>query len=340
MNEEQQLQTTNNEMLELEDKLSPVQLSQAQQLADQLADEKTNTILNYGKDVQKKMSSFTDTVLENVRSKDTGEIGKSLRALVTDLNQANPDKLSNQRTGLLKFWNKLKSSAFEMTAKYQEVSVQIEKVARNLEGQEAKLLQDNETLDQIYQANMDYYDSLNVLIVGGQMRLKTMKHEISELESDNPSQMDLQLLQDKQASYERLVQRLNDLMLTREITIQQAPQIRLIQNSNSVLSEKIQSSITTAIPLWKNQVTIAISILRQKDAVSAQNAVTDATNDLLKKNSQMLRQSTVDVAKASQRGVVDVDTLKETQQNLIATIKEVMTIQDQENKSVRTFKRN
>lgn len=331
MNEEKQVQPVKNELPVLKEKLSPAQLTKAQELARQLEDGKTNTVLNYGKDVQEQMSSFTDTVLVNVRNKDTGEVGDSLRSLVANLNEANPEKLKGQRGGILRFFGKIKTSVFEMTAKYQEVSVQIEKVSQNLASQETKLLHDNDVLDEMYQANMDYYDSLNILLAGGQMRLEALDKEITDLQAKvsgvDANQMEIQALQDKQANRERLAQRLNDLMLTREITIQQAPQIRLIQNANSILSEKIQSSITTAIPLWKNQVAIAISILRQKDAVNAQNAVADATNDLLKKNSQMLRQSSVEVAQAVQRGVVDVDTLKETQANLIATIKDVMDVQ-------------
>lgn len=331
MNEEKQVQPVKNELPALKEKLSAAQFSKAQQLAAQLEDGKTNTVLNYGKEVQEQMSSFTDTVLVNVRNKDTGEVGDSLRSLVANLNEANPEKLKGQRGGILRFFGKIKASVFEMTAKYQEVSVQIEKVSQNLAAQETKLLHDNDVLDEMYQANMNYYDSLNVLLAGGQMRLESLDKEIAELQTKvadaDANQMEIQLLQDKQANRERLAQRLNDLMLTREITIQQAPQIRLIQNANSILSEKIQSSITTAIPLWKNQVAIAISILRQKDAVNAQNAVADATNDLLRKNSQMLRQSSVEVAQAVQRGVVDVDTLKETQANLIATIKDVMDVQ-------------
>jgi uncharacterized protein YaaN involved in tellurite resistance len=331
MNEEKQVQPVKNELPVLKEKLSPAQLTKAQELARQLEDGKTNTVLNYGKDVQEQMSSFTDTVLVNVRNKDTGEVGDSLRSLVANLNEANPEKLKGQRGGILRFFGKIKTSVFEMTAKYQEVSVQIEKVSQNLASQETKLLHDNDVLDEMYQANMDYYDSLNILLAGGQMRLEALDKEITDLQAKvsgvDANQMDIQALQDKQANRERLAQRLNDLMLTREITIQQAPQIRLIQNANSILSEKIQSSITTAIPLWKNQVAIAISILRQKDPVNAQNAVADATNDLLKKNSQMLRQSSVEVAQAVQRGVVDVDTLKETQANLIATIKDVMDVQ-------------
>lgn len=185
----------------------------------------------------------------------------------------------------------------------------------------------------MYQVNLDYYKSLNVLIVGGQLRSAEMQNEIEEkqavLDEQAADQMQYQVLRDLKDQKDRLEQRVNDLLLTREITIQQAPQIKLIQNANSILSEKIHSSINTAIPLWKNQVGIAISLLRQKNALEAQEAVADATNELLKKNSSMLRQQTVDVVKATQRGVVDVETLKATQADLVATLQEVMTVQQE-----------
>ncbi len=279
------------------------------------------------------MTKFTDEVLLNVKNKDTGEIGESLRNLVVSLDSADPEKMVNSNRGIRRFFNKLRLSVFEMTAKYQEVSVQIDQVTERLKAQEASLLEDNAILDQMYQVNLDYYKSLNVLIVGGQLRSAEMQNEIEEkqavLDEQAADQMQYQVLRDLKDQKDRLEQRVNDLLLTREITIQQAPQIKLIQNANSILSEKIHSSINTAIPLWKNQVGIAISLLRQKNALEAQEAVADATNELLKKNSSMLRQQTVDVVKATQRGVVDVETLKATQADLVATLQEVMNVQQE-----------
>lgn len=325
-------QTSLTGLANLKDDLNETELQQAQEYAKSLQSAKQNTIINYGKEIQDKMSGFTDQVLENVKNKDTGEVGDSLRDLVSQLNAADPEKLqADNRNGILKLFSKMKRSVFEMTARYQEVSAQIDGVSQKLAVQESTLLKDNDTLDTMYEANMAYYRSLNTLLVGGQLRKEELGREIqtlkAKLSQDASNQMQVQELNDLNAQVDRLDRRLNDLMLTREITIQQAPQIRMIQNANSILSEKIQASINTAIPLWKNQVAISLSLLRQKDAVNAQNAVTDATNDLLKKNSQMLRQSTVDVVKATQRGVVDVETLRETQDNLIATMQEVMTIQ-------------
>lgn len=322
------------DLLKIKAKLTPEQLVQAQNYAVALKDSRQNAITDYGKEVQDQMSQFTDEVIGNVKSKEVGEIGDTLQSLVTSLNSADPEKLSGDKKPKI-FWlfKKIKDSVFEMTAKYQEVSAQIGKIATKLENQENDLLKNNDMLDEMYTANQKYFQQLNTLIVGGQIRRDELNKEMAALQADvdagKADQMDVQNLQDMKAQADRLDHRLSDLMLTREITIQQAPQIRLIQNNNSVLSEKIQSSITTAIPLWKNQVAIALSLLSQKDAVKAQDAVANTTNELLKKNSEMLHESTVDVAKASQRGLVDVDTLKETQENLISTIQEVMQIQSE-----------
>lgn len=322
------------DLLKIKAKLTPEQLVQAQNYAVALKDSRQNAITDYGKEVQDQMSQFTDEVIGNVKSKEVGEIGDTLQSLVTSLNSADPEKLSgDKKPKIFRLFKKIKDSVFEMTAKYQEVSAQIGKIATKLENQENDLLKNNDMLDEMYTANQKYFQQLNTLIVGGQIRRDELNKEMAALQADvdagKADQMDVQNLQDMKAQADRLDQRLSDLMLTREITIQQAPQIRLIQNNNSVLSEKIQSSITTAIPLWKNQVAIALSLLSQKDAVKAQDAVANTTNELLKKNSEMLHESTVDVAKASQRGLVDVDTLKEAQENLISTIQEVMQIQSE-----------
>ena len=322
------------DLLKIKSKLTPEQLVQAQNYAVALKDSRQNAITDYGKEVQDQMSQFTDEVIGNVKSKEIGEIGDTLQNLVTSLNSADPEKLSgDKKPKIFRLFKKIKDSVFEMTAKYQEVSAQIGKIATKLENQENDLLKNNDMLDEMYTANQKYFQQLNTLIVGGQIRRDELNKEMTALQADmnagRADQMDVQNLQDMKAQADRLDHRLSDLMLTREITLQQAPQIRLIQNNNSVLSEKIQSSITTAIPLWKNQVAIALSLLSQKDAVKAQDAVANTTNELLKKNSEMLHESTVDVAKASQRGLVDVDTLKETQENLISTIQEVMQIQSE-----------
>lgn len=314
----------------IKEKLSPEELTEAANMAATISEDKQSSILDYGKTQQEGLSSFSNTVLVKVQNNELGEIGDSLRKLVASLNETNPDKLSQSDASLFaKLFSKVKASIFEMTAKYQEVSVQIDRSAQQLSKQEAKLLQDNDLLDDMYQQNLKFYQSLNLLIVGASMKHDEITKQIQRLQSTATDQMAAQQVQDLAATQDRLEKRMMDLMLTRAITIQQAPQIRLIQNSNTVLAEKIQSSITTAIPLWKNQVVIALALLNQKDALAAQNAVAETTNDLLKKNSKLLSQSAVEVAKASQRGVVDIDTLKQTQDDLINTITETLKIQQE-----------
>ncbi|WP_413476442.1 toxic anion resistance protein [Latilactobacillus fuchuensis] len=310
--------------------LTPEELAQAQVLSEQLSVNQQNTVIEYGKHQQLELSSFANDVLGKVKNKDLGEIGDSLRVLVKSLNEANPDKLVQKNDSVFaKLFVRLRTSLFEMTAKYQEVSVQIDNSAEQLAKQEKILLEDNQLLDEMYTQNLRFYQELNVLIVGAQLKDEQLTAEIAELQPTlvNADQMALQQLQDLKAMQDRLSKKANDLLLTREITIQQAPQIRLIQSSNSVLAEKIQASISTVIPLWKNQVGIALALLSQKEALQTQNAVADATNDLLKKNSELLHQSAVEIAQASQRGVVDIETLKETQTNLINTISDVLQIQ-------------
>lgn len=314
----------------IKEKLSQEELTEATNMAATISEDKQSSILDYGKTQQEGLSTFSNTVLVKVQNNELGEIGDSLRKLVTSLNETNPDKLSQSDASLFaKLFSRVKASIFEMTAKYQEVSVQIDRSAQQLSKQEAKLLKDNDLLDDMYQQNLKFYQSLNLLIVGASMKHAEISEQIQRLQSTATDQMAAQQVQDLAATQDRLEKRMMDLMLTRAITIQQAPQIRLIQNSNTVLAEKIQSSITTAIPLWKNQVVIALALLNQKDALAAQNAVAETTNDLLKKNSKMLSQSAVEVAKASQRGVVDVDTLKQTQDDLINTITETLKIQQE-----------
>lgn len=311
-------------------KLTSEELATATEMAETISEDKQSSILDYGKTQQEGLSTFSNTVLVKVQNNELGEIGDSLRKLVTSLNETNPDKLSQSDASLFaKLFSRVKASIFEMTAKYQEVSVQIDRSAQQLNQQESKLLKDNDLLDDMYQQNLKFYQSLNLLIVGASIKHAEIATQIASLQQTATDQMAAQHVQDLAATQDRLEKRMTDLMLTRAITIQQAPQIRLIQNSNTVLAEKIQSSITTAIPLWKNQVVIALALLNQKDALAAQNAVAETTNDLLKKNSKMLSQSTIEVAKASQRGVVDVETLKQTQDDLINTITETLKIQQE-----------
>lgn len=248
------------------------------------------------------------------------------------LQEANPDELrAGEGNFFQRMFGKVKQSIYEITAKYQKIGAQIDKVAVKLEHEKDGLIKDNQMLEQMYQKNKDYFDALNIYIAAGELKIDELQNQIipqavakAQASGD---QMDVQIVNDYTQFLDRLEKRIHDLRLTRQVTIQQAPQIRLIQNTNQVLAEKIQSSIHTAIPLWKNQVVIALTLLRQKDAVTAQRQVSETTNDLLKKNAELLKVSAIETAKENERGIIDIETLQKTQDDLIETIQETLRIQ-------------
>ncbi|MGO1455118.1 MAG: toxic anion resistance protein, partial [Lacticaseibacillus paracasei] len=259
-------------------------------------------------------------------------VGDALTSLMTRLNEANPDELKAENNNIFrKLFGRVKRSIYEITAKYQKIGAQIDTIANRLETSQRGLLNDNKLLDELYDQNKAYFDALNIYIEAANLKLrelndKTIPEAVKAAEAAN-DQMAIQQVNDLKQFASRLDKRAYDLQLARQITIQQAPQIRLIQNTNQALAEKIQASINTAIPLWKNQVAIALTLLRQKDAVTAQRQVSQTTNDLLKKNSDMLKISSIETAKENERGVVDIETLTQTQNDLIDTLKQTLQIQ-------------
>lgn len=319
---------------ELLNQLSPEQQQQAQQLAEQLDVNDQQAVLNYGAQAQKKLGAFSQTMLNQVQSQETGEIGDSLTSLMYRLNEANPDELRAEDSNVFKrMFGKIKKSVYEVTAKYQKIGAQIDGIAIKLEKEKDGLMRDNETLEGLYAKNKAYFDALNIYIAAGQLKMQALDQTeipaaMAKAENDN-NQMAVQEVNDLNQFKNRLEKRTYDLELARQITLQQAPQIRLIQNTNQALAEKIQASINTAIPLWKNQVAIALTLLRQKDAVTAQRQVSETTNDLLKKNSAMLKMSSIETAKENERGVVDIETLQKTQNDLVETLQETLKIQQE-----------
>ncbi|MEJ1298985.1 toxic anion resistance protein [Latilactobacillus sakei] len=319
---------------ELLNQLSPEQQQQAQQLAEQLDVNDQQAVLNYGAQAQKKLGAFSQTMLNQVQSQETGEIGDALTSLMYRLNEANPDELRAEDSNVFKrMFGKIKKSVYEVTAKYQKIGAQIDGIAIKLEKEKDGLMRDNETLEGIYAKNKAYFDALNIYIAVGQLKMQALDQTeipaaMAKAENDN-NQMAVQEVNDLNQFKNRLEKRTYDLELARQITLQQAPQIRLIQNTNQALAEKIQASINTAIPLWKNQVAIALTLLRQKDAVTAQRQVSETTNDLLKKNSAMLKMSSIETAKENERGVVDIETLQKTQNDLVETLQETLKIQQE-----------
>ncbi|MDE3315034.1 MULTISPECIES: toxic anion resistance protein [Lacticaseibacillus] len=313
-------------------KLSPEQEAKAQDLASKIDVTKGETVLNYGADAQKQLGVFSQNMLTKVQSQDTGAVGDALTSLMTRLNEANPDELKAENNNIFrKIFGRVKRSIYEITAKYQKIGAQIDTIANRLETSQQGLLNDNKLLDELYDQNKAYFDALNIYIEAANLKLaelndKTIPEAAKAAEAAN-DQMAIQQVNDLRQFASRLEKRAYDLQLARQITIQQAPQIRLIQNTNQALAEKIQASVNTAIPLWKNQVAIALTLLRQKNAVTAQRQVSETTNDLLKKNSEMLKISSIETAKENERGVVDIETLTQTQNDLIDTLKQTLQIQ-------------
>ncbi|POM99161.1 toxic anion resistance protein [Bacillus halotolerans] len=307
----------------------------AYQLAEQIDHNNMNSIVLYGSQAQSKLLNFSHTMIDHVQKKDVGEIGEILGELMKKLEQVNPDELQSKKKGFLaRMFGKVSHSLQEVLSKYQKTSVQIDRISLKLEHSKNALLSDNKLLEQLYDKNKEYFSALNVYIAAGELKLdelrtKTIPELKRQAESNEHNQMAVQEVNDLIQFADRLDKRVHDLLLSRQITIQSAPQIRLIQNTNQVLAEKIQSSIVTAIPLWKNQVAIALTLLRQRNAVDAQQKVSDTTNDLLLKNAELLKTNTIETVKASERGIVDIDTLKKVQESLISTLEETLTIQEE-----------
>lgn len=314
--------------------LSAERQEQARALAEKIDAGDSQSIVSYGAMAQKQIGEFSHQLISQVQNQDLGVVGEELRNLLAHLNETDPSQLTNQKQSRLQRWfKKQKASLYEMNAKYQKVGYQIDEIANHLGKQKNVLLNDNLQLESLYQQNLAFFDALNVYIAAAQIKADKLRNEdlpaLKQAITSSDDQMNIQKVADLEQFINRLEKRIYDLELTRQITIQQAPQIRLIQNTNQNLAEKIQSSIYTAIPLWKNQIAIQLSLYRQKDALDAQIAVTDTTNQLLTENSELLKQSSIETARQSERGVVDIETLKHSQQNLIDTIKETMAIQEE-----------
>ena len=316
------------------DTLDEQHQEQARALAKQIDEKNLQAIISYGAAAQKQLGEFSHQMLSHVQAKDTGEIGDILNDLMERLNETDPNDLVAENQGFFqKFFGKIKKSIYEMQAKYQEVGSQVDKIAIRLDHEKNGLLNDNLSLEQLYQRNKDFFDALNIYIAAGELKLvelqETLIPEALEKARVTGDQMDVQVVNDLEQFLDRLEKRNHDLKLTRQMTIQQAPQIRLIQNTNQALAEKIQSSITTTIPLWKNQIAIAMTLLRQKDAVTAQRQVSETTNQLIQKNSEMLKISTIETARENERGIIDLETLQKTQKDLIETLEETLKIQQE-----------
>ncbi|MBO0586352.1 toxic anion resistance protein [Sporosarcina sp. E16_8] len=318
--------------IKLIDRLNPEEREKAKVLAQQIPVGNYEAIITYGASAQSELSKFSTQMLDHVQGKDIGPVGDVLKDLMNKLSEIDPDDLSDKKkSGLSRLFTKATRSVQEMMTKYQKLSTQIDRIGIQLEHSKRGLLEDVRMLDNLYDQNKTYFQALNIYIAAAELKQDELANEIipemrrkAELSND---QMAFQEVNDMAQFLDRLEKRLYDLQLSRQITIQSAPQIRMIQQTNQTLAEKIQSSIMTSIPLWKNQIAIALTLNRQMKAVESQKLVTKTTNDLLLKNSEMLKINSIETAKENERGIIEIDTLKKTQENLIQTIEETLIIQ-------------
>ena len=290
----------------------------------------SNLILQYGSGAQKKMADFTENTLESVRSKDLGEVGDMLTGLVTELKSFDVEE---EEKGIFGFFKRSANKVTALKAKYDKAEVNIQKICGVLENHQIQLMKHVAMLDKMYELNKVYFKELSMYILAGQKKLKEVR------ETQLPALMakakasglpeDAQAANDLASMCDRFEKKLHDLDLTRMVSIQTAPQIRMVQGNDTLMSEKIQTTLVNTIPLWKNQMVLALGIAHSQQAAAAQRQVTDMTNELLRKNSQALKMATVETARESERGIVDIETLRETNQNLISTLDEVIQIQQE-----------
>lgn len=289
----------------------------------------TNAVLTYGASSQKNIADFSGNTLDNVRTKDMGEVGDMLSGLVVELKGFNFGE--NEKKGLFGFKKKIQNQIATIKAEYDKASVNVEKIAEMLEKHQVTLLKDAAMLDKMYEINQQYFKELTMYILAGKEKLNECQTvilpELQKKAAESGKPEDAQAVNDYANMVNRFEKKLYDLELTRTISIQMAPQIRLIQNNDSLMVEKIQTSIVNTIPLWKSQMVLALSMNHSQQAMEAQREVTNMTNELLKKNAEMLKMGTIEVAKESERGVADIETLQHTNQRLIETLEEVRTIQ-------------
>ena len=308
---------------------SPEEQAQIDEFAKKIDITNSSLVFQYGAGTQQNIASFSDTALNNVRSKDLGEVGDMIAGLVTELRSFNVD--SDEKKGLFSFLRQKVDKVQLLKNRYDDVEVNVNKLVNELENHQVQLLKDIATMDQLYDMNLTYFKELSMYIAAGNEALEAFRSgplaEARAKAQQSCLPEDAQYASDLAAKAERFEKKLYDLELTRNVAIQMAPQIRLLQNNNQVLAEKIQSTIVNTIPLWKSQMVLALGLQHSQSAMEAQRSVTDLTNDLLRANAEKLRMGSVEIAKESERGIIDIETLTETNQKLIQTMDEVLEIQ-------------
>ncbi len=311
-----------------ESNLTPEELKMVEEFSQKIDISNSQAILQYGVGTQKKMADFSETALKNVRTKDLGEVGGMLTSLVTELKSFDIEENEKGIKGLFK---KSANKTTALKAKYAKAETNVTAVCEALENHQQLLLKDIALLDKMYDVNLTYFKELSMYILAGKKKLAEIRETDLKAAVDRANRSglpeDAQAAKDLENKCERFEKKLHDLELTRVISIQTAPQIRLVQNNDTLMAEKIQSTIVNTIPLWKSQMVLALGIEHSNQAAKAQREVTDMTNELLRKNADVLKTATIETAKESERGIVDIETLKHTNESLISTFDEVMKIQ-------------
>ena len=311
--------------------LSPEEQKMVQDFAEKIDLTNSQMILQYGAASQKKLSDFSDSALSRVRTKDMGETGELITQLIGELKGF--DATAENQKGFLGFFKKKSNELEALKVKYDKADVNVERIKAQLEDHQVTLMKDIAMLDKMYELNMAYFKELSMYILAGKKKLADVRANELQQAMDKAKVSglpeDAQAARDLADQCERFEKKLYDLELTRNISLQMGPQIRLLQNNNTMMAEKIQSTIVNTIPLWKNQMVLALGLAHTQKAMQAERAVTDMTNDLLKKNADALKMGTIETAKESQRGIVDIETLQQTNKSLIETLDELNKIQSE-----------
>ena len=317
------------EVIAEENVLSEEERQMAEKFAEQIDLTNSNMILQYGAGTQKKMADFSESALENVRTKDLGEVGNLLSGVVKELKSFDEE----EEKGFLGIFKKSSNKLTAMKTKYAKAETNVNQICKVLESHQVQLMKDVALLDKMYELNLTYYKELTMYMVAGKKKLNEVRNgELQDLLQKAQATglaEDAQAAKDLDSMCNRFEKKLHDLELTRQISMQTAPQIRLVQGNDTLMVEKIQSTIVNTIPLWKSQMVLGLGVEHSAQAAAAQREVTNMTNELLKKNAEKLKMATIDTVKESERGIVDIETLKQTNESLISTLDEVMHIQQE-----------
>jgi len=327
--------TVTNERIEESlnyDSLSPEEKAAIDEFNQKLNIDDSAEVLQYGAKAQSKISEFSDSVLAGIKTKDTGTVGDLLANLVVEIKTFDTEIADSDRKGIAKLFNNAKKQVEKIIARYRKIEGNIDSIEKELDKHKLQLLKDITILDTMYDKNLEYFKEISLYIIAGERKLEELRNvtleELRKKAEETQEQIDIQKVNDMQNTINRFEKKIYDLKTTRIISIQMAPQIRLIQNNDAELVDKIQSSLINTIPLWKNQIVIALGINNAKQALEAQQAVTDLTNEMLQKNSELLKQGSIEIAQESERAIVDIQTLQKTNKDIIETLDKVVEIHE------------